>query len=338
MALLVRWFSGATACLQHIISLMVAFEVRMQGINGRLPWLSCVFSFASCIASSTHKKTKLRMATTPFNDPEPDTEKSIGIATVNSTPPSHHNHNHHLHARSRLRHFLHPSGTRVHIADSPIEADNLHRQLSNPNPNSNPDPNSNSSFHSEPFSIYISGSPEHISAVQESQSHHEARQSELQKRHGEVWEQFTSVQGELEALSRELGRVTSKGVSLDGHFGKFGYSARIKSYDDGEESSPGRSGASSPTSGRGGEAEPLKLFKVPVVRQYFHKGILWRASSSEEVRSFELFVDLLYVGIIAINGDAAAEHPTGYSLLKFISELFLEDVLRVCRPLLTMIY
>jgi len=64
----------------------------------------------------------------------------------------------------------------------------------------------------------------------------------------------------------------------------------------------------------------LKLFKVPVVRQYFHKGILWRASTSEEVRSFELFVDLLYVGIIAINGDAAAEHPTGYSLLKFISK------------------
>lgn len=68
------------------------------------------------------------------------------------------------------------------------------------------------------------------------------------------------------------------------------------------------------------EAPPLKLFKVPVVRQYFHKGILWRASTSEEVGSFELFVDLLYVGIIAINGDAAAEHATGSSLLKFISK------------------
>jgi hypothetical protein len=63
------------------------------------------------------------------------------------------------------------------------------------------------------------------------------------------------------------------------------------------------------------------LFKVPVVRQYFHKGILWRASGCKEVSSFELFVDLLYVGIIAINGDAAAEEPTGFALLKFVSEL-----------------
>lgn len=245
------------------------------------------------------------MANTPTTDPE----KSIGLATslpVNNTSPPH-QHHHHLNARSRLRHFLHPSGTRVHVADSPVEADHLHRQLSNEAPQ-------------EPFSIYISGSPEHISAVQESQSHHEARQAELQNQHGEVWEQFADVQSELDALSRELGRVTEKGVSLQGHFGKFGYSARIKSYDDGEGSSPGRSGTSSPRSAGGvGEAEPLKLFKVPVVRQYFHKGILWRASTSEEVRSFELFVDLLYVGIIAINGDAAAEHPTGYSLLKFVS-------------------
>ena len=242
------------------------------------------------------------------NTPTTDLEKSGGLAS--SFPAdkdvSHHHH-HHLNARARLRHFLHPSGTRVHIADSPVEADNLHRQLSN-------QPTE------EPFSIYISGSPEHISAVQESQSHHEARQAELRGRHGEVWEQFADVQGELDALSRELGRATDKGVSLEGHFGKFGYSARIRSYDDGEGPSPGRSGTSSPRSARGvDEAEPLKLFKVPIVRQYFHKGILWRASESEEVRSFELFVDLLYVGIIAINGDAAAEHPTGYSLLKFIS-------------------
>lgn len=33
--------------------------------------------------------------------------------------------------------------------------------------------------------------------------------------------------------------------------------------------------------------------------------------------SFELFLDLLYVGILAINGDHAAEDPTGRELLRF---------------------
>ena len=63
--------------------------------------------------------------------------------------------------------------------------------------------------------------------------------------------------------------------------------------------------------------ETMKFWKKPVIRQYFHKGLIWRASETEEVASFELFVDLLYVGIIAINGDQAAEDPTGTALLQF---------------------
>jgi len=45
--------------------------------------------------------------------------------------------------------------------------------------------------------------------------------------------------------------------------------------------------------------------------------LLWRASEVEEVASFEPFVDLLYVGIIAVVGDAAAEDATGFGLLRF---------------------
>lgn len=66
---------------------------------------------------------------------------------------------------------------------------------------------------------------------------------------------------------------------------------------------------------RNGQA--LKFWRKPVVRQYFHKGLLWRASDVEEVQSFELFVDLLYVGIIDVIGEIAAEHPDGFGLLKF---------------------
>ncbi|TVY52773.1 hypothetical protein LSUE1_G009743, partial [Lachnellula suecica] len=61
----------------------------------------------------------------------------------------------------------------------------------------------------------------------------------------------------------------------------------------------------------------MKVYKKPTVRQYFHKGLLWRASETTEVASFELFVDLLYVGILAINGDHAADDPRGSELLRF---------------------
>jgi low temperature requirement protein LtrA len=55
-----------------------------------------------------------------------------------------------------------------------------------------------------------------------------------------------------------------------------------------------------------------------VVRQYFHKGLLWRSARSGEVASFELFVDLLYVGVIDHIGEKAIHHPDGKSLLEFI--------------------
>lgn len=66
------------------------------------------------------------------------------------------------------------------------------------------------------------------------------------------------------------------------------------------------------------QGETMHFFRQPVVRQYFHKGLLWRAADTTEVASYELFVDLFYVGIIAISGDQAAELATGQSLLRFV--------------------
>ena len=54
------------------------------------------------------------------------------------------------------------------------------------------------------------------------------------------------------------------------------------------------------------------------MRQYFHKGLLWRSKESGEVASFELFVDLLYVGVIGAIGDAASESATSASLLHYL--------------------
>jgi len=62
---------------------------------------------------------------------------------------------------------------------------------------------------------------------------------------------------------------------------------------------------------------PVNHRPQPTIRQYFHKGLLWRSPEAREVASFELFVDLLYVGIIAINGDHAAENAIGYEVLRF---------------------
>lgn len=69
--------------------------------------------------------------------------------------------------------------------------------------------------------------------------------------------------------------------------------------------------------------ETIKLWRRPVVRQYFHKGLIWRASETAEVSAMELFVDLIFVGLIAIMGDTAAEDPTGESLLRFCVTLIL---------------
>jgi low temperature requirement protein LtrA len=51
--------------------------------------------------------------------------------------------------------------------------------------------------------------------------------------------------------------------------------------------------------------------------RYFHRGLLWRAEDATEVASYELFVDLFYVGILAISGDGAAEEASGRALLRF---------------------
>ena len=256
------------------------------------------------------------MTSTPVDgDPETqdNTRPGLHFLDTRNQPSVGHQHPHLDRARNRLRHFLHPDGKKIHIADSPQEALKLRQQLQ-------------ALHHDSEFDVVISGGPEHLEALRKAHRHHRDQKENLRKQHPEVFDSFAIVHADLDALASELDRVTSHGVTLEAHFNKYGYDAHIRSYDD---ESPSASGATTPRSRKSSEtgressaekgyATPLKLFKVPVVRQYFHKGTLWRASSAEEVQSFELFVDLLYVGIIAINGDAASEDATGLSLLHFV--------------------
>ncbi|KAA8574237.1 hypothetical protein EYC84_005739 [Monilinia fructicola] len=199
-----------------------------------------------------------------------------------------------------------PNGRRVHIAPSPEEAEILRRRLS-------------AIEKDQPFDLVINGSPEHLDALRTAHTHHENKRQALKDKHGDAYDEFENVKSDLDALVSELHMLTDHSVALDANFSKYGYSAHLRTYDDGSGPS---SSASSLYHGpddhekkdwaaekRNGRI--MKLYKKPTVRQYFHRGLLWRASGTTEVASFELFVDLLYVGILAINGDHAAEHPTG---------------------------
>ncbi|KAI9759129.1 MAG: hypothetical protein M4579_002576 [Chaenotheca gracillima] len=216
---------------------------------------------------------------------------------------------HHGHHGRRLKQFLRPDGRTAHVAMSPDEVEGLKRHLS-------------STMSPEEFDVYIHGSPEHLEALRQVHEHHQQRQNDLRERNIDVYEEFARVRSELDALSAELHMLTDHGVSLNANFSKYGYNARLRTRDDPESSgtsmlSQNPSHEDPDWAGERNNARSIKFFKKPVVRQYFHKGLIWRASETTEVASFELFVDLLYVGIIAINGDTAAEHPDSQGLLRF---------------------
>ena len=174
--------------------------------------------------------------------------------------------------------------------------------------------------------------------MREIHAFHESRRHHLRTQHGQIYDEFEVLRSELDATADELLHLSDHGVALDANFSKFGYDAHISKDGDWSGASERmlmhweigttdlKSSASSlsvdRSSRRDWEAErrkgqALMLWKKPVIRQYFHRGLIWRASEVEEVASFELFVDLLYVGIISITGDTAAENATGFSLLKF---------------------
>ncbi|KAL2041084.1 hypothetical protein N7G274_006028 [Stereocaulon virgatum] len=212
---------------------------------------------------------------------------------------------HHLRTGRKVRKLLRPDGRRIHIAASPEE----HLRLSRTLPNIEPDDN---------FEIHIHGSVGHLDAVRELHTHHEQRREHLRNTHGNFYDEVEHVKTELDILANELHQLTDHGVSLDANFSKFGYDAHIRTRDpDSSASSFSEHHEKRDWDAERRKGKSVKFWARPVVRQYWHKGLLWRASEVEEVASFELFIDLLYVGIIAVIGDKAAEDPTGFGFLRF---------------------
>ncbi|RDW87366.1 hypothetical protein BP5796_03060 [Coleophoma crateriformis] len=231
---------------------------------------------------------------------------SAGGTTSPHTRGSHH-------GGCRLRHFVLPDGKNVHIALSPEEADSLRERLKVVSDD-------------EPFDLVINGSPEHLDALRIAHDHHEKKCDTLKQTHGPTYDEIENTRSQKDAFAQELHTLAHQAVSLDANFSKYGYSAELRTFDDASALASSRSSiggfhddnhekkdwAAERRNGR-----VMKLYKKPVVRQYFHRGLLWRGSGIVEVASFELFIDLLYVGILAINGDHVAEDTTGYELLRF---------------------
>ncbi|KFY02359.1 hypothetical protein V490_00550 [Pseudogymnoascus sp. VKM F-3557] len=67
--------------------------------------------------------------------------------------------------------------------------------------------------------------------------------------------------------------------------------------------------------------EPKKraLFRQPLALQWFENGVLKKRCDEErQAGRFELFLDLLYVAILASFADGLAEHPSGVQVVKYI--------------------
>ncbi|KAG4419008.1 hypothetical protein IFR04_007869 [Cadophora malorum] len=205
------------------------------------------------------------------------------------------------------RQFRHPSGRRIHIAATPEEHERLKQELTKSEPDLE-------------FDLCIRGSPEHVQMIRELKAHHENRRESIRENHSDIYNDFEHIQSELTAIAAELDMLTDHHVTLDANFSKFGYSAHLRTLDV-EDRAGSSSGASSFSDGSEASNQAgmnMKFWKRPVVRQYFHKGLLWRSKASGEVASFELFIDLLYVGVIEAIGHTASEHATGSALLHYL--------------------
>ncbi|PTB67359.1 hypothetical protein BBK36DRAFT_1140011 [Trichoderma citrinoviride] len=177
--------------------------------------------------------------------------------------------------------------------------------------------------------VVVHGSLKHSQYLRQSRDHHEQRRQLLREQHGPAFDEWELVHSQLSSVNTELERLENQASGLYGNFSKFGYDAAVRTYSD-EDPPVASSHTSISDKARGQQGQEgerhggtTKLFKRPVVRQWFHQGVLWRASEQTEVMAIELFLDLVYVtaapvGIIHSNGEHMAEEATAHELLRFV--------------------
>lgn len=207
-----------------------------------------------------------------------------------------HHHQAHWHLTSRFKHLVRADGTRVYVANNPVEAEELRRAVCE---------------HDSDAEFVVHGSDEHLSALRHVHSCHQEQRAAFHKRHGEHFTELEKAIRDMDAIREELHGLEERVIELDAAAEKYGYDPHVRL------SKPSISGVPRDFEKERRNAKSMSFFTKPALRQYYHRGLLWRANKIHEAGPYELFVDLVYVGIIAIAGDAAAEDATARSLLRF---------------------
>lgn len=170
--------------------------------------------------------------------------------------------------------------------------------------------------------VVVHGSDEHTNLLHKAKEHRKQQAEEMKRRIGhQLLEEWDSLKVQIAEMERMMERAVDHSSRLNANFEKFGFDAQLRTFGDeldeiarasqGDEEG-GTSGGSTlnGSGGRGGDdaassssgtdwserrgGTTVKLYKKPVIKQYFHRGLLWRSSEEMKVMSFELFFDLLY--------------------------------------------
>jgi hypothetical protein len=132
--------------------------------------------------------------------------------------------------------------------------------------------------------VVVHGSDEHRDYLRQSRTHHETRRAQLRDRLGaEAVDELDAARDQLDGLDAQLRAIDAAtdeiASRLNPNFSKFGFDAKLRTYGGGDEGEDDGDVASSAVSARSVSTveagEAMMLFKRPVVRQYFHRGLLW---------------------------------------------------------------
>ena len=201
------------------------------------------------------------------------------------------------------KHLVRADGKRIWIASNPIEAQRLLQKLHKDDTDSE---------------LVIHGSDEHINLLRHVHSVHQEKRQEYQQRHGEHFNELEAAIRDMDAVRKELKDVEDRILQLDAAAEKYGFDSHVRLQSSPENCTVTKSGRSQDLEEERRNQRSMAFFREPTLRQYYHNGLLWRTNALHEASSYEMFVDLVYVGVVGFTGDIASADANGHSLLRFV--------------------